>query len=211
MEQAIKLGLYAAGAAVVGVAGYFGYKKVKTYREAVKVVPADKEPTPVVNVKVPEKAPVSKLVPKVAPVVKAPEKVAEEPVVVQTITIEPTVRAFASESPEEAFHMFYMSLQDAGKDMDFVSDWGGARRGYKGLIRTNPVPGFRCTFNEVDNSRLIFHTDRTGQVVVIYEGTHNGESCIMYSAHPDVNVNFSGVKLNYTDVMQFQLNEYRVQ
>lgn len=118
-------------------------------------------------------------------------------------TTEPRVRDYQVGSVEEAFYRYWEELADANHYIDFDPNWGGAGRGYKGLLHSNPIPGVRCTKN-LQGDRLIF-TAIKGGVVVVYE--QNGE--IRWNSSPSLEVVWKYARLKSAeDINLFKINQF---
>lgn len=122
---------------------------------------------------------------------------------VSVASTEPRVRDYQVGSVEEAFYRYWEELADGNHFIDFDPNWGGAGRGYKGLLHSNPIPGVRCTKN-LQGDRLIF-TAIKGGVVVVYE--QNGE--IRWNSSPSLEVVWEYAQLKSAeDINLFKINQF---
>lgn len=121
-----------------------------------------------------------------------------KPVIPQVVFDDTSVRSFLD---------FFDDLSKQNAFIEFDQSWGSSKKGFKGLIKANPLPGFRCSYSEVEQVRVIYHADSRGKIVAVYE---NGQGDITYTAHPDVEVKFDSVLLSEEDLELFRNNQYRL-
>lgn len=222
MQTAIKVGLGLGVTALVGAATYFGLRK---------------EPKPLIPAKVWQDVNKTRAEARERDLVElaaerdaaAREALGIQPVVSvvtpevdfgdigihrhsdgeQTTTIDPVVRMVVSDTAAAEFDSFYKELEEEGLYVKYCQQWGGVKKGYKGLIRNQVMPGYHISENEADKSRLIYQANIKGDVVVVYERYVAGDTIISYNCMPDVQVTFENADMSVSDMIKFSSNEFR--
>jgi hypothetical protein len=104
----------------------------------------------------------------------------------------------------EVFNEHHYELEHSGHSLDWNPQWGRSGRGYKGLLKSSPLPGTWCTIDPDGGSKVIFHADGKGVLCILYQEDNK----VTWSAPEEVKVIFTSLELTEKEVSAFIADTY---
>jgi hypothetical protein len=100
----------------------------------------------------------------------------------------------------------FNQLMETCHPLEWNQHWGRVGRGYKGLLKSSPMPGMWATWSTEEGIPIIFHADNKGVLCIVYQH----ENKILWSAPEEVKVTFQGLELHSGDMAKFADKSYLV-